>query len=158
MEPDIEDLEFYEQDIDIAIQLFAHNTGFTSLPDFYGIDHEHQDDLLEKLEHEKLSDKESYAIVEEWLKSENNIHTPLYKCSACGESYYKMKVNFLLINFLSSLKLNELKLIKYNKLSDELKKSWNVFNFNHLNNSELNYSTSVSNSPNKEDIYIYILM
>ena len=115
----MEDLKYYEQDIHIAMQLFAHNTGFTSIPDIYGIDEEHQNDLLEALENEKLTELETYAIVQEWLKSENNIHTPLYKCSACGESYYKMKVNFLLIKSLSSLKLNETKLLKYNKLSNE---------------------------------------
>ena len=75
---------------------------------------------------------EKYSIVNEWLNSVNNIHTPLYKCSSCGESYYKMKVDFILIQSLSILKLKESKLEKYNKLSNELKRSWNVFNFNHI--------------------------
>ena len=102
------------------------------MPDFYGIDEEHQNNLFHALENEKLTKMETHSIVEEWLYSTNNIHTPLYKCSTCGESYYKMKVNFLSINLLSSLKIEGSKLEKYNKLSDQLKKSWNVFNFNRL--------------------------
>jgi hypothetical protein len=134
------------------MQLFAHNTGVTSMPDFYGIDEEHQNVLYEALEDEKLTDMEKYSIIQDWLKSENNIHTPLYKCSACGESYYKMKVNFLLIGLLSLLKLNETKLIKYNKLSEVLKKSWNVFNFYRINKNNDNKPTTNNNDNDNMEV------